>query len=63
MLHENYVPIRPRLPERAHQAGELIGRIRKLRWMGMHDEAERLESSLYRLGNEQVIFAEASDTD
>jgi hypothetical protein len=63
MLHENHVPIHPRLAERAHQAGELIGRIRKLHWMGMHDEAEYLESSLCSLGNEQVLFAEASDTD
>lgn len=63
MLHEIYVPIRPHLPERERRAGELIWRIRKLRWIGMDDEAEHLEISLCRLGNEQVLFAEASDTD
>jgi hypothetical protein len=28
---------------------ELVKRIRKLRWMGMHDEAERLQAALRRL--------------
>jgi hypothetical protein len=34
--------------ERESRANDLVKRIRKLRWMGMEDEAERLQSELTR---------------
>jgi hypothetical protein len=44
-------------------ASQLVKRIRKLRWMGMEDEAKRLQSALDRIEHEECVLAAPRDTD
>jgi hypothetical protein len=48
-------------PQRA--SAELVKRIRKLRWIGMEEEAERLQIALSCLPTANCMLAEAPDTD
>jgi hypothetical protein len=43
--------------------GELVKRIRKLRWMGMEIEAKRLQVTLCRLQQTDSVLAAPPDTD
>ena len=45
------------------QANELIKLIRKLRWMGMEEEAERAETALRGISPADSVLATPSDTD
>jgi hypothetical protein len=44
-------------------SAELVKRIRKLRWIGMEDEAERLQIALSGMPATNCVLAEAPDTD
>jgi hypothetical protein len=44
-------------------ATELAKRIRKLRWMGMEEEARRLQAELSRIENSDSVLAAPHDTD
>lgn len=56
-----------RLPDSIIQRGsnELIKLIRKLRWVGMEEEAERLQAELMRRDSEtsESVIATSRDTD
>jgi hypothetical protein len=43
--------------------GELAERIRKLRWLGMQDEAERLQLRLVRVPHTDCVMVLPADTD
>jgi hypothetical protein len=47
------------------QANELIGLIRKLRWMGLEQEAERVQTELARCGAQPAdsVLAASRETD
>jgi hypothetical protein len=47
------------------QANELIGLIRKLRWMGLEEEAERVQTELVHCGARPAdsVLAVARETD
>jgi hypothetical protein len=42
---------------------ELVLRILKLRWMGMENEAERMETTLHHLDPQSTLMREPADTD
>lgn len=44
-------------------ARDLVKRIRKLRWMGMEEEAERLQVALRRIEHTDCVLAAPRDTD
>lgn len=44
-------------------SNELVTRIRKLRWMGMEEEAEQLENLLHRSRPADVLCPSPCDTD
>jgi hypothetical protein len=44
-------------------SSELIKRVRKLRWIGLEDEAQRLATDLPRLGTGDSVLATPRDTD
>jgi hypothetical protein len=51
-------------PENESGANDLVKRIRKLRWMGMEDEAERLQAELTRkCAAADSVIATPRDTD
>jgi hypothetical protein len=54
-----------KLPEISarQQANELTKLIRKLRWMGMEEEAERAETALGGISPAYNVLATPSDTD
>ena len=54
-----------RLPETSERetARQLVKRIRKLRWMGMEDEAKRLQAALDRIDHAECVLAAPRDTD
>lgn len=54
---------RPDVSGQERLASELLKKIRKLRWIGLYDEARRLEGDLCRLESAHVILAEPADTD
>ena len=60
MSHEH----QPDGPAR-QQANELIGLIRKLRWMGMEEEAKRVEAELEQCGARPAdsVLAASRETD
>ena len=47
----------------SQRANELIKLIRKLRWMGMEEEAERAETALRGISPADSVLATPSDTD
>jgi hypothetical protein len=47
----------------SQRANELIKLIRKLRWMGMEEEAERAETALGGVSPADIVLATPSDTD
>jgi hypothetical protein len=50
--------------ERESGANDLVKRIRKLRWMGMEEEAERLQQELTRrCGDADSVIATPRETD
>ena len=44
-------------------SNELIKRIRKLRWIGMEDEARKVQSSLRSIPSRDPVLAGPRDTD
>ena len=44
-------------------ASQLVKRIRKLHWMGMDDEAKRLQAALDRIDHAECVLAAPRDTD
>lgn len=42
---------------------ELVLRIKKLRWMGMDDEAAQLQSRLHEIHQAPILLSGPSDTD
>jgi hypothetical protein len=44
-------------------ARELVKRIRKLRWMGMEEEAQRLQVALRHIEDTDCVLAAPRDTD
>jgi hypothetical protein len=51
-------------PESESRANDLVKRIRKLRWMGMEEEAERLQAELTRrCAAADSVIATPRDTD
>jgi hypothetical protein len=46
-----------------HASRELVRRIRKLRWMGLTEEAERLQKELEESGTCDCVLATPRDTD
>jgi hypothetical protein len=53
------------LSEPEQDAGELVKLIRKLRWIGMDDEAERLQKklALHRAEVDDTVLARSGETD
>ena len=50
--------------ERESRANDLVKRIRKLRWMGLEDEAERLQRELtQRCADSDSVIATPRETD
>ena len=50
--------------ERENRANDLVKRIRKLRWMGLEDEAERLQRELtQRCADSDCVIATPRETD
>ncbi len=54
---------RPVVSPRQQTSEELVKRIRKLRWIGMEEEAKRLQIVLQSFPAENCILAEPQDTD
>jgi hypothetical protein len=54
---------RPDVVGEQQAACDLVKRIRKLRWMGMEDEAERLQVELRRTQQADTVLAAPVDTD
>lgn len=54
---------RPDVSPRQQASEEFVKRIRKLRWIGMEEEAERLQIVLQGFPAENCILAEPQDTD
>lgn len=44
-------------------SNELVKRIRKLRWMGMEEEAEQLQMMLRNVDPADILFSSPCDTD
>ena len=63
MRHEQQKPPDGLAEERA--SNELVKQIRKLRWMGMEDEAERLQTqlTLCRVPAADCVVAASRETD
>jgi hypothetical protein len=55
--------IAPEVPPAPRAATELIKRIRKLRWIGMDEEADLLQLQLESCGAAPVVVAAPKDTD
>jgi hypothetical protein len=53
----------PSVSEEERASDELVKRIRKLRWIGMEDEARALQDSLYRAPPSAPVLATPTDTD
>jgi hypothetical protein len=54
---------RPDVLEELQTSDEFIKRIRKLRWIGMEDEAQQLEHALFRLVQVNPVLTGRFDTD
>jgi hypothetical protein len=57
-------PAESQFPEQ-QASGDLVKLIRKLRWIGMEDEAQQLQLALRRFPTEQaeIVLADAPSTD
>ena len=44
-------------------SNDMIKRIRKLRWIGMEDEAREVQQSLHSIPSRDVVLAGPRDTD
>jgi len=53
----------PEISTERQTASQLVKRIRKLRWMGMEDEAKRLQAALDRIDHAECVLAAPRDTD
>lgn len=53
----------PEVSSRQRAAAGLIKQIRKLRWIGMVEEAEHLQGTLARVPAESRVLTEPPDTD
>lgn len=59
-------PLKPTLlnPSRGHEVlNETVKLIRKLRWVGLEERAERLEKQLEEYAASDTVIATQSDTD
>lgn len=53
----------PSAPKDDKVSNDLVKQIRKLRWIGMDDEAEFLQSTLRHLQVADVVLGTAAETD
>jgi hypothetical protein len=54
----------PDVPPEQRQVADLVKRIRKLRWLGMEQEAAKLQQALARVSPERaVVLTPPCDTD
>lgn len=53
----------PSAPKDDKVSNDLVKQIRKLRWIGMDDEAEFLQSTLRHLQAADVVLGTAAETD
>lgn len=53
----------PDVAPRQRAAADLIKQIRKLRWIGMAEEADQLQLALARIPAENRVLAEPLETD
>jgi hypothetical protein len=53
----------PNVSTAQRASADLVKRIRKLRWIGMEEEAERLQIALSGIPAANCVLAEAPDTD
>lgn len=51
------------LPVESKASSELIGRIRKLRWVGLDDEADRIELQQSECAKADTVLATPTETD
>lgn len=60
-----HVEMQPRreAPEQAVDAAEVVKLIRKLRWIGLDDEAHRVQAKLGSAPAMDCVLAEPGDTD
>ena len=56
-------PSLPDVSSEERTSNELTNRIRKLRWIGMDDEAKRLQLVLSRMQSMDSVLAASSETD
>jgi hypothetical protein len=54
---------RPDVSIEQRRSSELVKRIRKLRWMGMEEEAERVETALSGISPSDSVLAAPHETD
>ena len=54
---------RPEVSRQERRASDLLKKIRKLNWIGLYDEARRLETDLCRLNSGVVLLAGPAETD
>jgi hypothetical protein len=60
-IHEHYQA--PALSAEEQMSSDLVRRIRKLRWMGMQQEAEELQMMLCRVPHDDCVVVVPRDTD
>jgi hypothetical protein len=53
----------PALSAEEQVSSDLVNRIRKLRWMGMQEEAEQLQMTLRRVPHSDCVIVVPRDTD
>lgn len=63
MEFDAHVAERPDVPAHERASHEIIMRILKLRWMGLDNEAERIETKLRRVGQACTPLMGPLDTD
>jgi len=61
ILHEQYRT--PALSAEEQAVSDLVNRIRKLRWMGMQEEAEQLQMTLRCVPHTDCVIVVPRDTD
>jgi hypothetical protein len=56
-------PVAPEVSAEQRNSNEIIKRIRKLRWIGMEEEAKRIQEALYGMAVAEVVLGVPSETD
>jgi hypothetical protein len=63
MEFDAHVAERPDVPAGERASHDIIMRILKLRWMGLDDEAERIETKLRQVDPACTLLVDPPDTD